>query len=34
MIDRLIERVPKNELQKQISYELFERDYTVFCDMK
>ena len=34
IIDRLIEQVPKNELQKQISYELFERDYTVFCDMK
>ena len=30
MIDRLIERVPKDELQKQISDELFERDYTGF----
>jgi hypothetical protein len=30
MIDRLIERVPNNELQKQISDELFERDYTIF----
>ena len=34
IIDRLIERVPKTELQKQISDELFERDYTVFYDMK
>ena len=30
MIGRLIERVPKDDLQKQISDELFERDYTDF----
>ena len=34
IIDRLIERVPKTELQKQICDELFERDYTVFGDTK
>ena len=30
MIDRLIKSVPESELHKQISDELFERDYTVF----
>ena len=30
MIDRLIKNVSESELQKQISDELFERDYTAF----